>query len=645
MNRGLTIALLAALALGGVAWWLLRGGADGGASQAEIAGRTAAGPAGAAPTRDGPAQPVAAAPFTEPEAVESSGGAGAAAADGSVPPGHEERGPFLSGRVVDGAGKPVPGAGVNVVIGDRRTTTARGFVADDRGRFRAMLRLYEAAPTAEFARIEIVPPGAAVFASPRVHELDVKPGFTQDRDVGDLAFGAFRRLTLVVVDDAGKPVAGARLCADEQSPIAKSRTDESGRAELLLPETDAALILAAVGFERGRIVVPAGAASPFTVTLARGALIEVSVRTPEGNPAPGLVVRFDGPPGFLRFVDVLGEDVYARITAGVDAGVGGRIPWAAFRTDESGLVRLGDLEPGSVVRTTVSDGFGTFELTAETTVGPGEPRIQSFTTPSLPRSFVLRALDEEGQPVDGAEIDFAPAHGGKDAQRGLHVRADAAGRATFAHVYATGGRLVVDAERRLKTVLDPFPTPENGATVDVTVRAGRRVALSVVDDSGAPVAIEHAWAVHPAAGRTHGASAAADGKAVLVALPDDEVTLKARVGGAEYATKHDARVAEARLVVPAHGKLTLRLGAAGREGDLHRVVRLSRLDGDRSSRAFVPALQADRATGDLTVDPLPAGRYRVDFMREPPNEPTTRLAPTVEVEVPARGTAEAVVGG
>lgn len=209
------------------------------------------------------------------------------------------------------------------------------------------------------------------------------------------------------------------------------------------------------------------------------------------------------------------------------------------------------------------------------------------------------------------------------------------GTASFSNVYAAEGTLKVDAEALLRLRIDPFVFPGDGREAEIVLKSGRDVALEVVDPNGLPVPVEAAWVVHPDAGRSDGARSAADGRLVLKGLPEDLVTITAKVGGEDFSMRHDARLAEARLVVPAFAKLVLQLGEQGRAKELTVFVRLTPLAGEAPQRIFVPGLQGDLTTGELKIDAIRTGKYRAELLRENGRELPTRIGAFVDFVVEA----------
>lgn len=192
----------------------------------------------------------------------------------------------------------------------------------------------------------------------------------------------------------------------------------------------------------------------------------------------------------------------------------------------------------------------------------------------------------------------------------------------------------------------------------------RRVLLEVVDDVGEPVAVDAAWAddgsllaaaaagaeaLAEAAAALRRSAAAATGSVTgiveLPAVPEGRLILWASVGGRTYAQPLDAASTTARLVVPAHGRLIARLGLLGRTDRDDLRLRVVPLDGGPQATPFDAATAPDPWTGDLVVEPLPTGRYRLELRSVPVDgAAATPLAAPVEVVVPARGTAVAAVG-
>ncbi len=639
MTKAILGVALAAI-VGAAAWWLLGGGEahapDGAILDRRETPKPAVGPE--KPRIAGAAGGVRSTPFTDAERAEAEALTSRATEATS---GTDETGPFIRGRVVDATKKPVPMAEVAITIGTIREGVTRRVTADSAGRFREFSVRYPGRKPgeADSFSIEVAPPhGIVLFGQGRKYDLDPSAGFLADRDVGDLQVDEFRTLQVSVRNEAGAPVARGFLARDDAHVNAFVPLDAEANAKLYPPLAAVTILVAADGYERGRVTIPANAASPFVVSLQKAATVEVRVRTPSGAPAPNVSVRFFGPRGFMAFSDSLQQAVYDGALSDADEGSvsdAGKSTnsMVGFRTDAKGVVRVGDLVPGVPIKVEVTDPFATFSWLYDATPRVGEPVLIESKTSREPRTFAVIVMDAQGAPVRNASLDLDPLGGERPEARGLTANTGADGTASFSHVYAVEGLLTIHADALLKQRIDPFVFPGDGREAVVVLKSGRDVALEVVDPAGLPVPVEAAWVVHPDAGRSDGARAATDGRLVLKALPEDLVTITAKVGGEDFSMRHDARVPEARLVVPAHATLLMQLGEQGKSKDLNVFVRLTPLAGESPQRIFVPSLQGDLTTGELRIDAVRTGKYRAELLRDNGQALPTRIGAFVDFVV------------
>jgi protocatechuate 3,4-dioxygenase beta subunit len=218
----------------------------------------------------------------------------------------------LSGRVVDGAGKPVQAASVTV-----SALVASGARADELTVLTGTLPLAaEAAglPGATFAPqgkvrtavtdmqgrfvVDEMPPGRLrLEVTPLAHlpvrrePVDLSPG--ERRDVGDLVVESGAVISGRVLDEAGQPIEGARLevrpTGPDRGSVVRLASDRDGRFAVRVPGGDYSLLALAPARAPRSIfalhATPGSAPPPFELRLPRAVgSLEGQVRDDHGRP-------------------------------------------------------------------------------------------------------------------------------------------------------------------------------------------------------------------------------------------------------------------------------------------------------------------------------------------------------------------------
>ena len=258
-------------------------------------------------------------------------------------------------------------------------------------------------------------------------------GYGQDsavvekRDVVDFSLAKGDSARGRVIDQHGRPVAGARVSAigsihrggRQTSSRRHAETDAGGRFLVrgLRRDLYHALVVMVPGFGRQLIdfgPVPGG---PGTfefgdITLTPGRSIEGVVRDGEGQPVPRVRVALTGANADR------GRLKPAQIKQNMQYGERER-----RRTDDLGRFRFPDLSPGSYELTASRDGGAPAKLTVE--LSAGQNVLDAELSFAAGRTFVVTVVDPAGARVPGALMGVQHAHGG------LNGRTDAEGRAEF----------------------------------------------------------------------------------------------------------------------------------------------------------------------------------------------------------------------
>jgi hypothetical protein len=414
----------------------------------------------------------------------------------------------IEGVLVGGDGKPIAGSRVRAQAG----AEAGLMIADEFG-FEGVgaARGAETAADGSF-RIESVPPGTAmVIASGKAHrparqpDVAVLPAQTTKgvRLVADLGASA----QVQVLDEAGQPVAGAKVTAERAAerglsgggtfraravaiedhngevsiggagPLGSATTDEQGRATLAgLPSGNVSFAATHADYAKAdavRVAVPKAGVVEAALTMRKPGDAEITVRGTDGAPQSGVALL---------------------VTAAGDAG---GEPTRVV-SDDGGLARVRSLAPGpydvAISRAPSRERFGD----AMVFVGGGDESIaasrQRFTVVAgettrvdLQRPLLARVhgvvTGAEGPAAgvqlvlrrDGEDAPELPGFGGR--------QATTAADGTFAFEDVEAGAYVIDYGKRDQVVKaqHPLEVPANTAELrtDLALRTGK-VRVQVV---------------------------------------------------------------------------------------------------------------------------------------------------------------------
>lgn len=557
MRNAPLIALLGALVLGLAAWLLLD-------EPAPDTTNDLAGPAAVAPIEEEPAERSEA---SSVEALEASAGGKRDVIEvvpretGAPEPGAAAAsGPALTGRVLSTAGRAVVGArvlaggddilpldylAVDGGFGQRWST-----VTDDEGRFE--LR----GPRPGALRIGVFADGFAP------HERGgVKLAAGQGTDVGELVLEQGVRLSGVVANEAGAPVAGAKLFAEgaeegmfrlslpSSSRRAIATTDKHGQFDIhtLAAGPWRLRVVAEAYPERvfeGHVEAPGGHQAGLTFTLPTGARIAGRVVGLPGGGAEGLGVL--ARPAKLDFWDPNFQPRTAPLGADGSFDIGGCLVderYEVMVTENTGAARgfirvegaprsnVVEVDSGSVgVQLTYQDGHGVTFLVQDEHGAPLE-EVEVLSG----RGFLIphRRDGERVKSYPGGRVlidnmpNFRAGFGGN-----LEVVVSAPG-------YSTESVEVEDVDaggvQDLGVIVLKKVPVVRVRVVDAATRTpveGARVSMSLQREGGPRIAFETAdFGRSNSEERTRRAETGADGVALLSAFSGERVDFTARAEG------------------------------------------------------------------------------------------------------------------
>jgi hypothetical protein len=149
----------------------------------------------------------------------------------------------------------------------------------------------------------------------------------------------------------------------------------------------------------------------------------------------------------------------------------------------------------------------------------------------------------------------------------------------------------------------------------VELTASFRVEVTVEDEYGQPLSDVDVWSFPQwvegiREGRGEGREIE-PGRYELTGLPDEDVVLEVREGGHVFRRRHDPRIPEARMVIPALGSLTVdyALPAPPASGELLRLVLVPADPGESLMGFFFRP--ADSQTGTASFGRVYPGHYQV----------------------------------
>ncbi|MCB9896450.1 MAG: carboxypeptidase regulatory-like domain-containing protein [Planctomycetes bacterium] len=337
----------------------------------------------------------------------------------------------------------------------------------------------------------------------RLGRLDLG-GFAPQVDLGERVLAAEGVVRGRVVDDAGRPLAGASVVArwfggpygaSERMPAVVSSathgttTDVEGRFTLgRLPRSAVTLGVSAPGFVATEVALDAGpqdAASTHEVRLQSGATLAGCVVDPSGRPvADARVFATERPTEYVGHGCVLSGIDEAPDRLPIEIRGHARPGAVTGRTDASGHFALAGLPPGAHAVTVYAFGDG-LEPGAVRDVPPGSSGVTLVVAPA--RDLVVRVFSDDGgtPPVD-ARLEAFRLTGAQNEREPLRVTSGTDG-AFVVHgvgphelLLRAGAPGFVRTERTLVVADGPD-------VLEFALPRGRPCAGTIVDDRGRPL--------------------------------------------------------------------------------------------------------------------------------------------------------------
>jgi hypothetical protein len=390
----------------------------------------------------------------------------------------------ITGRIVErGSKRAVARAAGTFLMKCESGTTLSGLICDDLGRFRI-----------ELACLPVWSLGISL-SSPGLGRtvVDLAEVPSDGRDLGDLELEPASDVYFIVSTSAHAAVRGAVASIDGPTLIRSDPTAADGRGVLRsVLVTERTMKVEALGFETREVRFGDEATFstlPLTVELARRPALRLSLMTRGGAPLSDafvLVRCFDrkpfasdrGPTADPIQLELGAPRPRRRTIAAESANATEPRIRLDYVPGSDGKLCIPGLRPACPIEVAVEDKLGDLLLSRgidpQMLVDDGEIVLRLDQAPT---ELALRAIDERGSPIQGAEISRL------DARETLGST-DRSGIARIGPFYAEAITLVVAksgcAPRRVS--LSSLDSPL--AHADVVLRPGRTVRVRVVDAHG-----------------------------------------------------------------------------------------------------------------------------------------------------------------
>jgi hypothetical protein len=336
-------------------------------------------------------------------------------------------------------------------------------------------RLPVDAPDVRSVEIDIFPNWFGGTKSVPLAHRTVPGPLRGTHDLGDIPLDEGQRtLGVLVVDRAGRPIAGARAWA---SGVLSARAGADGRIAVPITGSTTSLTVGALGHRLQRAPLPAALPDPFVVTLDKSNRLRIVVTGSVPGPLDGLQVTItlaadfpdDAPEKNGEFAEVHGPVPCGAMWSNAERThfyqllPAGTIELCDLPSDVPFEVRLKDRHMHSVFR-------------EKLVLGTEETR--ELRVPQLPpsRTIAARVTDPDGRPIAGATIGLGHWFD--------QIRTDAEGRFEAKDLYTREPRMRVSAEGFVARELHGEAAFRSEVIV---LELARTVWVEVVDGNGTRV--------------------------------------------------------------------------------------------------------------------------------------------------------------
>ncbi|MEO6710872.1 MAG: carboxypeptidase-like regulatory domain-containing protein [Planctomycetota bacterium] len=520
-------------------------------------------------------------------------------------------------RVVDAAGAPVANASVTLRREIKKATssssTTDGATADAEGRYSITLLADEV----ETFVVSVAGPKSAAAKTYPLTRPTVLRGVW---DVGDLPIIATRTVSVLVQDEASKPVSGARVYAwpgafDSEQP----KTKDTGRIDVDYNPESPAIAVEAFGFSSTTVDVPLNA-TEVTATLERATLLEFELEGASGG-TEGLTLELRGPTPMFVDDDNATPPGQALSRPRTPRGESSR--WSSTTGDDEtsirasaskdGRWRISGLLPDQPLRANLQ---ASGESLCQVEIAPlsrGEQRKIALKTARSGKSLVVRVLTPSREPCSGAIIYTVE---GANGFNGHNV--DSKGELKLTALYGERCVFVVTSEIFAPRRVCLQPIPEG--RYDVVLEPAQTLEVELVQPNGAAFVGAADFQASIGGSPRLRKTTLAPGLYRLDGLPRGDVLIVVDGGSDRVVRLHRADDPTLRIVMGESGRITARV-----IGDLSIdasswMVAVSRAGAQELTRASIyvskPGLGAlEAGKGYASIQGLGSGSYEVWLLR------------------------------